>query len=297
METQARKIGDVEKKINRIRQVKAENPLYGEMLDFLEPVVRERLHYKSLLLKTIGRPKINDAGVHHKLQNGVPLIDRSNMQFDPKLMAAHVKTLLDILQPRSPQAADLAGDILKNNNYIIMAQGAENHSALGSAIAQGTGDILDFLVKETLSPVMEIYAEAFHPLLLKEQWENGYCPVCGEPPVMAMTAPDNGKRSLVCGGCATKWPFSRITCPFCGNTDQDRLSYLYLEHDDKYRIEVCDVCRHYIKTVDLRNMDRPMDFEVEDMITLHLDMIAMENGYTHPLRSGDPKRRSGERLN
>jgi len=296
MDMQIQVNADVEKKISRIRQLKAENPLYREMLDFLEPVLKERLHYKSLLLETIGRPKINDAGVHLKLQNGVPLIDRSNMQFDPKLMAAHLKTLLNILQPRSSQAADLAGDILKNNNYNIMAQGSENHSASASAISKTTGDILDFLVKETLSPVLEIYAEAFHPLLLKGGWENGYCPVCGEPPVMAKIASDNGKRSLVCGGCATEWHFSRTICPFCGNTDQQRLSYLFIENDDKYRIEVCDVCRQYLKTVDLRNMRRPVDVDVENIVTLHLDMIAMENGYGHPLQSGELNRRPGESL-
>lgn len=279
MHIQSQAKENADEKINRLRQLKAENPLYGEMLDFLEPVLRERLRYKSLLLKTIGRPKIKDAGVRHKLRRGVPLINRNTMRFDQHLMAAHVKALLRILQPCSVQANDPAGNMFNEDPFNAMAQGRENHSAMST----GSGDIFDFLVKETLSPVLEIYAEAFQPLLPADGWDNGYCPVCGEPPVMAMITPENGKRFLVCGGCGTEWAFFRMRCPFCGNDDQQRLSYLKIENDDKYRIEVCDACRRYIKTVDLRNMDRPVDIEVEDLITLHLDMIAVENGYIrHP---------------
>ncbi|MFZ2633485.1 MAG: formate dehydrogenase accessory protein FdhE [Desulfosalsimonadaceae bacterium] len=297
MDTQPRRNRDVEEKIAEISQLKTAFPAYREILDFFEPVLRERLHYKSQLMRAIHRPVVSDAGIRDKLRNGIPLIERSGMQFDGKIMAAHLKALLKIIQSRTPQAAELAADILKDKNFNVMATGGENRHAGGSSPANGSGDILDFLVKETLSPVLEIYAEAFNPLLSIDSWENGYCPMCGEPPAMATIAGDNGKRSLICGACATRWPFPRTACPFCGNNDQQRLSYLFVENDDKYRIEVCDACRQYLKTVDLRNMGRPVDFEVENIITLHLDMIAMENGYAHPLHPGDPEYRSGERLN
>lgn len=296
MDTQAQRDTDVEEKIAKITQLKTAVPAYREILDFFEPVLRERLHYKSQLMQTIDRPVASDAGVRNKLQNGIPLIDKSGMQFDGKIMAAHLKTLLGIIHSRTPHVADLAADILKDKNFNLMAAGGGNYQASVPALPAGSDDILDFLVKETLSPVLEIYAEAFNPLLSMDGWENGYCPMCGEPPAMAMIAGDAGKRSLICGACATQWPFPRTACPFCGNTDQQKLSYLFIENDDKYRIEVCDACRHYLKTVDLRNISRPVDFEVENIITLHLDMIAMENGYAHPLHAGDLNRVSGELL-
>jgi len=297
MDTQPIVNTDVAQKIASISKLKTAFPAYREILDFFEPVLKERMHYKSQLMQTIDRrPVISDTGVRNKLQSGIPLIERNDMQFDEKIMAAHLKALLKIVQSRTPHAAGLAADILKDKNFNIMAPGVEGRHAPASAPASGSGDILDFLVKETLSPVLEIYAEAFHPLLSMDGWENGYCPVCGDPPAMGMLAVESGRRSLVCGGCATQWPFPRTACPFCENKDQQRLSYLYIENDNKYRIEVCHVCRQYLKTVDLRNMNRPVDFEVENIITLHLDMIAMENGYAHPLHSGNPKQHSNKRL-
>ena len=296
MDTQPRVNTDVTQKIAKISQLKTAFPAYRGILDFFEPVLKERMHYKSQMRQAIDRPVVNDTGIRNKLQSGIPLIERNDMQFDGKIMAAHLKTLLKIVKSRTPQAAGQAADILKDKNFNLMAKGGEDRHAHASALSTGSGDILDFLVKETLSPVLEIYAEAFQPLLSMEGLENGYCPVCGDPPAMGMLSAENGKRSLICGGCATQWPFPRTACPFCGNNDQQKLSYLFVENDDKYRIEVCDTCRQYLKTIDLRNMGLPVDFEVENIITLHLDMIAMENGYDHPLNFGGPKRGSGERL-
>jgi FdhE protein len=45
------------------------------------------------------------------------------------------------------------------------------------------------------------------------------------------------------------------------------------------RIDLCDSCRHYIKTIDVRALDAP-DPCLEDLATLHLDVIAGEKGYS-----------------
>ncbi len=296
METQPQVNMNMAQKIAKISQMKTAFPAYREILDFFEPVLRERMRYKSKMLKTIARPVINDAGVFDKLQNGVPLIDKSGMQFDEKIMAAHLRVLLGILHSRTHEVADCVADILKKEHYTMFANTSETHHAPASMIRTGSWDILDFLTKEILNPVLEIYAESYHPLLSKAGWENGYCPMCGEPPMMALIAGENGKRFLICGACATRWPFPRTVCPFCGNDDQRQLSYLFMENDNKYRIEVCDVCRQYLKAVDLGDMSLPVDIEVENIITLHLDMIAMETGYTHPVYAGVPEHRLGESL-
>lgn len=285
------------KKIRHIRRLKSEIPLYSDVLGFYEPVWRERMQYKARLMPTIERPAIGGKKILDKLQNGIPLIDRNNMHFDGTIMAAHVRALLQILQSRTPESEGGIADMLRKNQYNLADAWHQAYPEGALSHRKGGGDIIDFLVRETLHPVLEIYAEALQPLLPQEGWENGHCPMCGEPPALAMLAGDTGKRFLICGDCATRWPFPRTACPFCRNTDQEGLSYLFIENDDKYRIDVCDACRHYLKTVDLRSMDRPVDFEVEDLITLHLDMIAMENGYTHPLRFGGEEQRPTGLLN
>jgi len=63
------------------------------------------------------------------------------------------------------------------------------------------------------------------------------------------------------------------------------LLYLFVENDDKYRIEVCDKCRQYLKTIDLRKVTlsivNDIDYEIENIITLHLDIIARDKGYAN----------------
>ena len=57
------------------------------------------------------------------------------------------------------------------------------------------------------------------------------------------------------------------------------MKYLYAEEEKGYRIDVCDKCKKYIKTVDSREITREVILPVEDIATLHLDIIAEEEGY------------------
>jgi FdhE protein len=71
----------------------------------------------------------------------------------------------------------------------------------------------------------------------------------------------------------------RLICAFCGNTDQESLRYLYSESEKGYRIDVCGKCKKYLKTVDSREISHEIVPVVEDIATLHLDMVAEEEGY------------------
>ena len=55
--------------------------------------------------------------------------------------------------------------------------------------------------------------------------------------------------------------------------------YIYIEGDDSYRIDVCEKCKKYIKTVDSSAVSHEVVPAVEDIATLHLDIIAEEEGY------------------
>ena len=45
------------------------------------------------------------------------------------------------------------------------------------------------------------------------------------------------------------------------------------------RIDLCDSCHHYIKTIDVRTLEAP-DPCLEDLGTLHLDVVAARKGYS-----------------
>jgi FdhE protein len=111
-----------------------------------------------------------------------------------------------------------------------------------------------------------------------EVWERGYCPVCGSNPTLSLFG-ENGRRFLVCGFCWHKWPSSRMFCHNCGNRDHDTLRYYTFEDEEAYRTDVCDKCRHYIKTVDCRVLGRFVYPPLECIATSHLDIKMQDMGF------------------
>ena len=70
----------------------------------------------------------------------------------------------------------------------------------------------------------------------------------------------------------------RLSCAVCGNKEPGSLKYFYGEGEEAYRIDLGDKCHHYIKTIDDRNLEAS-DPSLEDLATLHLDVVAVQKGY------------------
>ncbi|HVT18345.1 MAG TPA: formate dehydrogenase accessory protein FdhE [Thermoanaerobaculia bacterium] len=106
------------------------------------------------------------------------------------------------------------------------------------------------------------------------------CPLCSNRPQVGVLRPqgDGAKRSLICALCATEWEFRRIVCPACGEEDRDKLPVWVAEGLAHIRVEACDTCRHYIKTVDLTRDGRAVPV-VDELATIPLSLWAEEKGY------------------
>ena len=89
---------------------------------------------------------------------------------------------------------------------------------------------------------------------------------------------EEGRRFLSCSGCFFKWPYKRLKCPYCGNEDPESLSY-FTAGDGPTRVGVCRKCSRYIKTRDSRKGNADVPLEVEDLATLHLDLLAAKEGF------------------
>jgi FdhE protein len=57
------------------------------------------------------------------------------------------------------------------------------------------------------------------------------------------------------------------------------LHYLYSESEKAFRVDCCENCRKYIKTVDARSANRPIYPPLEQVASLHLDIKAREGGF------------------
>jgi len=77
--------------------------------------------------------------------------------------------------------------------------------------------------------------------------------------------------------CETAWPYPRLRCPFCENDNREDLSYLKAESEEGLRVDLCNRCGQYLKTIDLRELAGPVIVPLDDVATWHLDIIAQEN--------------------
>jgi formate dehydrogenase accessory protein FdhE len=108
-----------------------------------------------------------------------------------------------------------------------------------------------------------------------------FCPLCKRKPVCGVLRPlgDGGQRSLVCSFCLAEWEFRRLVCPGCGEEDQAKLAVYSAEELKHVRVEACDSCRIYIKTIDMtkNGLAEPV---VDEIAAVPLDVWAQEHGYT-----------------
>jgi FdhE protein len=140
------------------------------------------------------------------------------------------------------------------------------------------GDALRAFVVETLlQPLAEQCAQA---ALGRPSSRDNRCSFCRQRPSTGVLrdAGHGTRRALVCGLCFTEWPFERIVCPSCGERRFDALPVYTAEQIAGVRIDGCDSCGAYLKTIDA-STDGAAVPHVDDLATLALDLWAREQGY------------------
>jgi formate dehydrogenase accessory protein FdhE len=130
-----------------------------------------------------------------------------------------------------------------------------------------------------LQPCAEVLADRSEHNPSKD--DVGLCPFCGRKPLVGVLRPegDGAKRFLICSFCATEWPFRRILCPSCGEESVEKLAVYTANEYNYIRVEGCDDCQHYIKTVDLTKNGHAVPV-VDELATIPLNLWAQEHGYT-----------------
>lgn len=139
-------------------------------------------------------------------------------------------------------------------------------------------DPREFLVLAFLQPYVEfarsrasLQVGGYTPLL---------CPFCRRKPALGVLRPqgDGGRRNLLCGFCLTEWEFRRIICPGCGQEDHAKLPVYTAESFPYIRVECCDTCHTYIKSIDMtkNGLAEPL---VDELASVPLNLWAEERGY------------------
>jgi FdhE protein len=142
----------------------------------------------------------------------------------------------------------------------------------------GDPTLLSFLLIESVKPLYEQCVSMLQEFFVPDFWKQGHCPVCGEFPPIAQISLQKGTKLLFCTHCGMEWPFPLLHCPFCNHEEEDT-KYLRVKNEKQYRIEVCKACEKYLKAVDPELFGSRVPLDIENIVTLHLDILAQQQGY------------------
>jgi FdhE protein len=217
-------------------------------------------------------------------KEGIPRLARPEAVVDWERFDRLLPEVLTILGEWSGESApgEAAGVRVPPGRRTELAAAAKEDGAELGAMAEELGEDparFALAVRYALAPFFRRFAESLAREADLEEFLGQRCPVCGGEPRMAELSAEEGRRRLFCGLCGTLWRFQRIRCPFCGIEDQAKLGVLEADGLEGYRVDVCDACGRYIKTVDRRRLAEPRSLELADALTPELDQAAAGAGY------------------
>ena len=157
-----------------------------------------------------------------------------------------------------------------------------------AAAAGADPQALRVTAQMTAVPLLQACGRAFAAQLAPTWWE-GYCPVCGAWPTLSESVGLERKHQLRCGRCGTGWALPPLRCVFCGEAGHDQLGYLAPDEAEPVRrVEFCRTCNGYLKALTTMRSLAPWAVLLDDLTTVHLDVVALERGYRRPERPGYP---------
>lgn len=196
---------------------------------------------------------------------------------DTRFILSAIPDLLSWLQQNAPVA--LAAPI-----RALQTDSSRWRTVLDSYL-DGHQDELEtgldtFVVEALVQPFAEHLAMSEKTPRSRTGRSQSRCVSCGGTPVLGILREEGhgAKRSLLCGLCLTEQEYLRVVCPACDEQRFDALPVFTADRFDHVRIEACDSCRTYLKTIDLTKDGTAVPV-VDDLASVSLDLWARDRGY------------------
>jgi formate dehydrogenase accessory protein FdhE len=223
-----------------------------------------------------------------KISAGRPLRD----ELDFFLLLPHFSPFLSLIQQIAPAPLGQAAVGLAQKGTAAWQHAIEDFwhrdPELASDMDDGeepqAGDSFETTPSERLLAwiFLQPYAEylAAHRETTVLDGTPSTCPLCGGKPVVGVlrSEGDGAKKSLICMLCAHEWNFRRIYCPACGEEREPQMAFYSAPEIAHVRVDVCDTCHTYLKTIDLTKTGLAVPV-VDELATIPLDLWAREHGY------------------
>jgi formate dehydrogenase accessory protein FdhE len=266
---------DYDARIGRAKYLAAAHPFAAEVLSFYQQL--------ASFQKTIYSETRKASGNRSGARTSDPL--RSDLNF--VLLMAQFPPFLSFLESAGPQPIAEAARQLSAQEiaawtsclaHFWRVAGRRRH--LAEEMQGDSAETLkEFILRSFLQPQVEFLAEGMPPPSVDGRPR--HCPRCDSVPLLGVLRPegDGGKRCLVCSFCFCEWEFRRILCPACGEEAENKLPIYVAEQLSHIRIEACDTCKSYLRTIDLTKNGRAIPI-VDDLAAIPLSLWAEERGYT-----------------
>ena len=259
-----------QRRIARAEELGAQYSFAAEILRFYGVIARFQENFYKELGRSPDRPSVGGGGVESESEPFArPLHPELTNRFE---------SFLSVVEQNGPDPLRVAARELRDG-------GEDSHFQLLTVFWNGSETEAlppgphDFFARAFLQP----YATGIRSRS-NVRWSGPTpyrCPFCKRKPGMGVLRPlgDGGQRSLVCSFCLAEWEFRRIVCPGCGEENPAKLPVYTAEELKHVRVEACDSCGSYIKTVDLTKsgLAEPI---VDEMASIVLDLWAQKQGYT-----------------
>ncbi len=268
---------------NEVNYCKERDPKLQGLLDFYFSIFELQHHYLDRIEIDFDLP---DEEIKRKLKKQHSLL-AEEVHIDSQIFKDLVNELVKIIEAKSTSKVNLgclieAPELNEENMSAFIERLLANDSDYVAEFAERAKierDIVFFIAQTAMSPFFQKYAQNLRSKINYSMWLYSSCPVCGRRPLAAKLTEKEGLRLLQCSLCHTQWWFLRLKCAFCGNTDHEKLQYLYVDEDRGRRVDVCDSCRKYIKTFDERVIGREIIPHIEEIAAVRLDYVARKEGY------------------
>ncbi len=268
-----------------VKALKSTRPVYAGVLSFYEKIFIAQEDSKSTI--TLEPIQIPDDVLTVKTKEKLPLASMADFVIDMKASRSLFKKICNITLTTHKEMAQTAGTLVNAVDVSLEAKvlfrrlldGDDRFFDKTAHDLKVDKKTLAFITYSSMKPSVTMCAEQLSNYLDENNhWEKGYCPICGNLPGLSILEAD-GRRLLNCSFCWHKWIIKRVQCPFCENMVSKNLHYFFSDAEKEYRVDVCDNCKKYIKTIDSRSANRFIYPPLELVATLHLDIKAQEMGF------------------
>ena len=281
MKTAGRRL---DKKLGQLRQ---KSYISAELIDLLDKVAHLQLTARPEARFTL--PADGELAPPEAVMQGVPLVGRENFPHDADQAERLLTELIDLLKKSGGPLGDAATVIEKAiasgelSASELFEKFMKDDHAFFAPWAERMNDApktLSFLAFAALSPSLEAAADALKDKLPEMKVPAvGTCPLCGSLPLISALEEKEGYRHATCSFCRHHYRIKRIACPVCGEEDQKKLTFFTVDEEPGFRVDVCETCKTYIKTIDFRQLDRIAVPVLDDLDSLALDYVAAGQGY------------------